>query len=194
MDERIGRSPFDAQKGSSNTHDLRGKILRITPKRDGTYTIPRGNLFSPDGTEGRPEIFAMGCRNPFRFSVDQKTGYVYWGDVGPDSGIDSELGPQSYDEWNQAKSPGNYGWPYFEANNKAYPMLDFETKKIGESQNPLRPINDSPNNTGARGIATREIFHDLVSLWGIRHMANVRVKDHEVLWQDQYIMSLVHLP
>ena len=150
LDQRPGRSPFDAQKGASNTHDLRGKILRITPKKDGTYTIPKGNLFSPDGTEGRPEIFAMGCRNPFRFSVDQRTGYVYWGDVGPDSGIDSELGPQSYDEWNQAKSPGNYGWPYFEANNKAYPILDFATKKIGLSQNPLQPINDSPNNTGAR--------------------------------------------
>ncbi len=150
LDERVGRSPFDAQKGASNTHDLRGKILRITPKRDGTYTIPKGNLFSLDGSEGRPEIFAMGCRNPFRFSVDQRTGYVYWGDVGPDSGIDSELGPQSYDEWNQAKSPGNYGWPYFEANNKAYSMLDFATKKIGLPKNPLHPLNDSPNNTGAR--------------------------------------------
>ena len=150
LDERIGRSPFDAQKGASNTHDLRGKILRITPKKDGTYTIPGGNLFSPDGTEGRPEIFAMGCRNPFRFSVDKKTGYVYWGEVGPDSGKDSELGPQSYDEWNQAKTPGNYGWPYFEADNKAYPMLNFATNEIGLPQNPLRPLNESPNNTGAK--------------------------------------------
>ena len=128
LDERAGRAPFDAQKGSSNTQDLRGKILRITPTAEGSYTIPTGNLFSSDGSVGRPEIYAMGCRNPFRFSVDQKTGYIYWGDVGPDSGKDSKLGPQSYDEWNQAKTPGNYGWPYFEADNKAYPMLDFATK------------------------------------------------------------------
>ena len=149
LDERAGRAPFDAQKGSSNTQDLRGKILRITPTAEGSYTIPTGNLFSSEGTEGRPEIYAMGCRNPFRFTVDQRTGYIYWGDVGPDSGKDSDLGPQSYDEWNQAKTPGNYGWPYFEANNKAYPMLDFATNEIGPPQNPLHPLNESPNNTGA---------------------------------------------
>ena len=150
LDERAGRAPFDAQKGSSNTQDLRGKILRITPTAEGSYTIPTGNLFSSDGTEGRPEIYAMGCRNPFRFTVDQRTGYIYWGDVGPDSGKDSELGPQSYDEWNQAKTPGNYGWPYFEADNKAYPMLDFATNELGAPQDPNHPLNESPNNTGMK--------------------------------------------
>ncbi len=152
LDERPGRGPYDAQKGSSNTHDLRGKILRIRPLDDGTYEIPNGNLFPVDGSQGRPEIYTMGCRNPFRFSVDQKTGYVYWGDVGPDSGKDSELGPQSYDEWNQAKTPGNYGWPYFVADNKAYPMYDFETEQIGEKQDPARPVNNSPNNFGAKEL------------------------------------------
>lgn len=44
----------------SNTHDLRGKILRIHPEVDGTYTIPDGNLFPKDGSKGRPEIYAMG--------------------------------------------------------------------------------------------------------------------------------------
>jgi cytochrome c len=152
LDERPGRGPFDAQKGSSNTHDLRGKILRISPLADGTYEIPEGNLFPVDGSAGRPEIYTMGCRNPFRFSVDQKTGFVYWGDVGPDSGKDSDLGPQSYDEWNQAKTPGNYGWPYFVADNKAYPMYDFETEEIGKKQDPAKPVNNSPNNYGAKEL------------------------------------------
>jgi len=152
LDQRPGRSPFDAQKGTSNADDLRGKILRIKPTEDGSYTIPAGNLFPADGSSGRPEIYAMGCRNPFRFTVDQKTGYVYWGDVGPDSGKDSELGPQSYDEWNQAKTPGYYGWPYFVADNKPYPMLDFASNELGPMQDPLHPVNASPNNTGMQNL------------------------------------------
>ncbi|HYG39577.1 MAG TPA: PQQ-dependent sugar dehydrogenase [Cytophagales bacterium] len=149
IDERPGRAPFDAQKSSGNTHDLRGKILRIHPEPDGTYTIPAGNLFPKDGSKGKPEIYVMGARNPFRFTVDDETGYLYWGDVGPDGGAASERGPQSYDEFNQAKKPGNYGWPYFVADNKAYADFDFETNKIGERFNPERPENHSPNNTGS---------------------------------------------
>ncbi len=148
IDERPGRSPYDAQKSSSNTHDLRGKILRITPTADGSYTIPDGNLFPKDGSQGRPEIYLMGLRNPFRFTVDPITNYVYWGDVGPDSGRDSKLGPQSYDEYNQAKGPGFFGWPYFIGDNKAYPKYDFETGEIGRYFDPEKPINNSPNNTG----------------------------------------------
>jgi hypothetical protein len=90
----------------------------------------------------------MGCRNPFRFTVD-KRGWVYWGDVGPDSGVDSLRGPQSYDEFNQARESGYFGWPYFVADNKAYPDYDFSTNTIlKEYQNPLKPVNHSPNNTG----------------------------------------------
>src|SRR5688572_2738714 len=63
IDERPGRSPWDAQKSSANMNDLRGKILRIRPQPDGSYTIPPGNLFS--SAAGRPEIYVMGCRNPF---------------------------------------------------------------------------------------------------------------------------------
>lgn len=50
IDERPGHGPFDAQKSSANTNHLRGKLIRITPQDDGTYTIPQGNLFPP-GTE-----------------------------------------------------------------------------------------------------------------------------------------------
>lgn len=152
IDERPGRGPFDAQKSSANTHDLRGKILRITPTEYGTYTIPDGNLFPKDGSEGRPEIYVMGARNPFRISVDPKTGYVYWGDVGPDVGRDGRYGPQSYDEWNQAREPGYFGWPYFVGDNFAYPDRDFATDQVGQRFDPEHPINDSPHNYGARSL------------------------------------------
>jgi cytochrome c len=150
IDERPGRAPFDAQKSSGNTHDLRGKILRIHPEPDGTYTIPDGNLFPKDGSQGKPEIFVMGTRNAFRFTVDDQNGFVYWGDVGPDGGITNERGPESHDEFNQARKPGNYGWPYFVADNKAYADFDFATNKVGPKFNPDEPENTSPNNTGSK--------------------------------------------
>ncbi|HRF34482.1 MAG TPA: ThuA domain-containing protein, partial [Cyclobacteriaceae bacterium] len=59
-DERPNRAPFDAQGSSSNTNDLRGKILRITPQPDGSYTIPQGNLFPKGEDKTRPEIYVMG--------------------------------------------------------------------------------------------------------------------------------------
>jgi cytochrome c len=149
IDERPGRMPWDAQKGSANTNDLRGKVIRIHPEPDGTYTIPEGNLF-PKGTEKtRPEIYAMGTRNSYRISVDKHTGYLYWGDVGPDAGADSvNRGPKAYDEINQAKKPGFFGWPYFVGANYAYYDRDFKTGKVGEQFNPDKPLNASPNNTG----------------------------------------------
>lgn len=153
IDEQSGREPWDAQRTSSNTNDLRGKILRIHPEADGTYTIPEGNLF-PEGTpDTRPEIFVMGCRNPFRISIDQKRDWLYWGDVGPDAGKDGEnRGPKGYDEINLAKKAGYYGWPYFRGDGKIYYDYDFAKEESGERFNPEKPINNSPNNTGMREL------------------------------------------
>ena len=150
LDERSGESTRDAQKSSGNTNDLRGKILRIHPESNGTYTIPEGNLF-PQGTDkNRPEIYTMGNRNPWRLTIDSKTGWLYWGEVGPDGSKDDleNRGPQSYDEFNQAKKAGNYGWPYFVANSIPYIKYDFANEKSGEPFDAAHPTNNSPNNTG----------------------------------------------
>ena len=145
-----GREPWDARGSSGNTMDLRGKILRVHPEPDGTISIPEGNLFS-DATEGRPEIYVMGNRNPYRISIDQHTGFLYWGEVGPDAGENSPTrGPRGHDEVNQARRAGNFGWPLFVADNQAYHAHDFTTGKSGDAFDPAAPVNDSPNNTGAR--------------------------------------------
>jgi glucose/arabinose dehydrogenase len=150
IDEREGREIYDAQRASGNTWDLRGKILRIVPQDDGSYRIPAGNLF-PHGSRGRPEIYVMGARNPFRISVDPATGWLYWGDVGPDAGMDDpERGPAGQDEFNQAREAGNFGWPYFVGDNQAYRDYDFAGEESGGLFDATLPINDSPNNTGAR--------------------------------------------
>ncbi|MDH4297543.1 MAG: ThuA domain-containing protein [Cyclobacteriaceae bacterium] len=152
-DERPGRSPFDAQKSSGNTNDLRGKILRIHLETDGTYTIPEGNLFPIGEEKTRPEIYVMGCRNPYRISIDEKTGFLYWGEVGPDAGNNDSLrGSRGYDEVNQAKKAGNFGWPHFVGNNYAYAKYDFAAKKALNMWDPGAPINESPNNTGKREL------------------------------------------
>lgn len=150
IDERKGRKYFDAQRTSGNTADLRGKVLRIHPEADGTYSIPVGNLFPKDGSKGRPEIYAMGCRNPFRIHVDKKTGFLYWGDVGPDAGTDSlGLGSKGHDEVNQAREAGFFGWPYFIGNNKPYHHRNFKTGEISTTSFDVKtPQNNSPNNTG----------------------------------------------
>ncbi|WP_229310896.1 PQQ-dependent sugar dehydrogenase [Larkinella soli] len=151
-DERPGRSSWDDQGHSGNTMDLRGKILRIHPEPDGTYTVPDGNLF-PKGTEKtRPEIYSMGHRNPWRISIDSKTGYLYWGEVGPDATSDSEIGPRGYDELNQGRKPGNFGWPWFVGNRQAFPVYDYENRRPLEKKDPDRIVNNSPNNTGLREL------------------------------------------
>lgn len=152
IDERPGRQLSDDQATAANTNDLRGKILRIKPEPDGSYSIPEGNLFPKDGSKGRPEIYVMGCRNPYRFSVDPKTKFLYWGDIGPDTKVPASEGTLSYDEINQAKGPGFFGWPYFLGENEAFPHYDFATKKEGPKFDPGRPINKSPNNTGIREL------------------------------------------
>ncbi|WP_336514737.1 ThuA domain-containing protein [Pollutibacter soli] len=154
MDERPGNEQYDARRSSANANDLRGKILRIKLGADGTYSIPNGNLF-PQGTEGtKPEIYVMGTRNPYRISVDQKTGFLYWGEVGPDAREDSMAtrGPRGYDELNQARKAGFFGWPLFVGNNYPYRDYDYATGQSGPAFDPQHPVNDSRNNTGIKDL------------------------------------------
>lgn len=154
LDQRPGNEQYDARRTSGNANDLRGKILRIRVNEDGSYDIPEGNLY-PVGTEGtRPEIYVQGNRNPYRISIDQKNGYLYWGEVGPDANADSMAtrGPRGYDELNQARKAGNFGWPYFVGNNYPYREYNFVTGEVGEAFDPKAPKNNSVNNTGIKDL------------------------------------------
>lgn len=153
LDQRPERHAWDAQRTAGNTRSYNGKILRIRPRPNAAgYTIPEGNLFPSDGSIGHPEIYVMGCRNPWRINVDQRTGFLYWGDVGPDAGQDGPRGPRGYDEVNQARSAGNHGWPYFIGNNRSYAIVDFATGEIGPQQDPAHPLNRSVNNSGSQEL------------------------------------------
>ncbi|WP_208759342.1 ThuA domain-containing protein, partial [Microbispora triticiradicis] len=153
IDEQSGRSSWDAQRSAGNTNSLSGKLLRIHPEADGTYTIPSGNLFAPGTDKTKPEIYGMGFRNPFRIGMDPKTGNVMLGEYGPDSNAASATrGPQNTVEWNLISKPGNYGWPYCIGNNSPYIDYNFATKQSGSAFNCAAPVNDSPNNTGLTNL------------------------------------------
>jgi glucose/arabinose dehydrogenase/type 1 glutamine amidotransferase len=150
LDDRPGHLQYDERRATANTNDLRGKILRIRVNEDGSYEIPEGNLFPKGTAKTRPEIYVMGNRNPYRISVDPKNGNLYWGEVGPDANVDSleTRGPQGYDEVNQARKAGFFGWPFFIGNNYPYHIYDYATGKSGPAFDPAKPINNSRNNTG----------------------------------------------
>ncbi|MET8677371.1 PQQ-dependent sugar dehydrogenase [Streptomyces sp. NPDC004647] len=150
IDERANRNPaYDARRSAGNTNDLRGKILRIKVAADGSYTVPDGNLFAPGTEKTRPEIYAMGFRNPFRMSVDKPTGTVYVGDYGPDAGAaDPGRGPAGQVEFARVTKAGNFGWPYCAGKNDAYVDYDFGTQTSGSAFDCGAPRNTSPHNTG----------------------------------------------
>ena len=103
-----GATPQHAQdKG-----ELLGKILRISPaRRKGKpYTIPKGNPFV--GKDGQAEVFALGFRNPYRFSFDRRTGRLAIGDVGQEKY--EEVDYESIGGANGA----NFGWPAFEGDHR----------------------------------------------------------------------------
>ena len=151
QDTRPDRKNWDAFRSAANSRDLRGKVLRIHPKPEGGYSIPEGNLFA-DGKDGRPEVFAMGVRNPFRLSVDDKTGTLYFADVGPNIMPALGVKPDGYEELNATQTAGNFGWPLFVGPNEALPLYDFAANREGKRYAPQTPENLSPRNTGIQKL------------------------------------------
>ncbi|HET6685370.1 MAG TPA: ThuA domain-containing protein, partial [Jiangellaceae bacterium] len=149
----------DARRSAMNTNDLRGKILRIHVEDDGSYTIPEGNLFSGDeegGGKTRPEIYAMGFRNPFRITLDEND-VAYITDYSPDSQTPTNFrGPAGTGRMMKVDEPANYGWPlcyqpdlpYYRWNFNSSTPLD-NPPLTHECDNPAQgPENTSRWNTG----------------------------------------------
>ena len=90
---------------AQNANDWRGKLLRISVVGQVTYTIPSGNIFT---TPQKPEVFAIGLRNPWRASFDRTTGDLYIGDVGQGAREEVNFAPASLG------AGVNYGWSKFE--------------------------------------------------------------------------------
>ncbi|MER5598297.1 ThuA domain-containing protein [Streptomyces sp. NPDC002265] len=156
-------APFvDARRSAQNTNDLRGKVLRISVKDGdiatgdqnkfgGAYTVPSGNLFPVGKDRTRPEVYAMGFRNPFRIQVDEND-VAYVTDYSPDSQTPQNFrGPAGTGRMEIVRKPANYGWPMCVSQDLPYYRWNFNTStpldspaKAFECDNPDRgPQNDS---------------------------------------------------
>ncbi|AYY15444.1 DUF1080 domain-containing protein [Actinobacteria bacterium YIM 96077] len=148
-----GVSFQDARRTSGNTNDLNGKILRIHPEDDGSYTIPEGNLFTGDeegGGKTRPEIYVMGVRNISTLSIDREHDWLNAAWVGPDAPSPSpELGPAKYETATVITSAGNQGWPYCMGNRQPYRDRSNEDPDELTGWYDCDDLkNESPRNTG----------------------------------------------
>jgi len=102
-----GGSAGDPAENAQNLGTLLGKLLRIDVDGRAPYGIPPNNPFTT--TAGaRPEIWAYGLRNPWRFSFDRVTGDLYIADVGQDEREEVDVAPDS------SRGGENYGWDVLE--------------------------------------------------------------------------------
>lgn len=124
---------------------LNGKLLRIRPTATG-YDVPADNPFVGDSV-ARPEIYALGLRNPFRITSKLDGSRMVVGDVGN----------QTWEEINEVKSGANYGWPAREgfcANGELAPC----SPNPSQYQNPIASyLHSGPDFGGAvTGLAFYE--------------------------------------
>ncbi|MFQ5444977.1 MAG: PQQ-dependent sugar dehydrogenase, partial [Nitrospinales bacterium] len=104
-----GGSGGDPMNRGQNKGELLGKILRINVDDGFPYEIPPGNPFLHEPGVKR-EIWALGLRNPWRFSFDRETGDMFIADVGQDNF--EEINFQSF----SSHGGENYGWNRMEGN------------------------------------------------------------------------------
>jgi len=101
----------DPHLNGQNPKALLAKMLRIDVRQEASplhYSIPADNPFA-DGTNGAPEVYHYGFRNPWRWAFDKKTGDLWIGDVGQDAIEELDLIPAG------APAGQNFGWSLYEA-------------------------------------------------------------------------------
>ncbi len=129
-----GGSQGDPENRAQNPEVLLGKILRIDVDGDAPYAIPDDNPANGVNPELAPEVWALGLRNPYRFSFDRATGDLYIADVGQNQWEEINYQP--------ADSAGgeNYGWRVFEA--------DQVYTNDPQPENPVMPVAKYDHSQG----------------------------------------------
>jgi glucose/arabinose dehydrogenase len=140
-----GGSANDPDGNAQNKSVLLGKLLRIDPRKKGGYSVPRSNPFRKG--KGKPEIFATGLRNPYRFSFDSETGDIWIADVGQN-------------EWEEIDHVGrgrlsgaNFGWDLFEGTH----VFEGNGSEPGHY---IAPVVELSHNDGNCAITGGYVVHD----------------------------------
>jgi glucose/arabinose dehydrogenase len=147
-----GGSEGDPHGNGQNTDTLLGKLLRIDPSPGGGYRIPNTNPFV--GQPGkRPEIWAYGLRNPWRFSFDRLTGDLVIADVGGSVEEEIDFAPAG------TGAGANYGWAIWEGNRR---------NETGTAPNAVFPVVTALHSAGYCAIVGGYVVRDrsIPSLYG----------------------------
>ncbi len=104
-----GGSGNDPQNRAQNRQEMLGKMLRIDVDTGDPYSIPPDNPFANDDFT-LDEIWALGLRNPWRYSFDRETGDLYIADVGQSDWEEVNVQPSTSD------GGENYGWRCYQGN------------------------------------------------------------------------------
>ncbi len=134
----------DPENDAQDPTSLLGKLLRITPRGRG-YDVPGDNPYA--GSPGRKQVYALGLRNPFRFSFDSQNGALTAGDVG---------GTQ-WEEVNYVADPApglNFGWQDFEGTN----ATGFSIPPAASPHTP--PVHEYPNGAGPDAVTGGYVVRD----------------------------------
>jgi hypothetical protein len=112
-----GGGSGDPDRAAQSLGQLAGKLVRIDPRAEGGYAVPRDNPFVGRGGV-RAEIYAYGLRNPYRFSFDRARGHLTLGDVGQDAVEEIDYVPNRRGRRRAPRGGYNFGWSVFEGRSR----------------------------------------------------------------------------
>jgi len=182
-----GGSGGDPDGNGQSTDTLLGSLLRIDVDSDTPYAIPADNPFV-DGS-GRPEIWAYGLRNPWRFTFDSLTGDIYIADVGQNIWEEIDFLPSS------SPSGANFGWNYLEG-------FHIYEGTLPESLNPIPPIWEYDHSNGRCSVTGGVVYRGaLMPAWqGVYLFGDfcsgevfALAQDSSGQWQHELVYSLPEL-
>ncbi len=136
-----GGSGGDPENYAQNTQELLGKLLRIDVDQPHPYGIPSDNPFVKK--RDRPEIYAWGLRNPWRFSFDRQTGALWAGDVGQNK----------WEEIDVIQKGKNYGWRFLEGTHCFNP--ETHCRKI---ENLVDPVTEYAHEHGRCSVTGGYVY------------------------------------
>lgn len=181
-----GGSGGDPDNNAQNTGSLLGKMLRLDVESSpgAGYAVPETNPFN--GISGyRPEIWALGLRNPWRFSFDRQTGDLYIADVGQGGYEEIDLQPAA------SKGGENYGWDKMEgrhcynasscdANGLTLPVAEYKTHADGNCSVTGGFVYRGNEFPALQGVY---LYGDYCSgrIWGLRQTGGV--------WENKLVLD-----